>query len=76
MVVFAVVLPLYGNLWPGRGLVGKVVAFRLMHLAGRALCLLVPRAVDDPSEREWVDGEILAGLVLGWNFGDGHLHDE
>src|SRR5690606_25649442 len=53
------------------GLVGKVVAFRLMHLAGRALCRLVPRAVDDPHEYEWVDGELIAGLALGWNFGDG-----
>jgi hypothetical protein len=58
------------------GLVGKVIAFRLMHLAGRALCRLVPRAVEDPSQYEWVDGELVAGLVLGWNFGDGHLHDE
>ena len=22
----------------------------------------------------WADGELIAGLVLGWNFGDGHLH--
>lgn len=58
------------------GLISKVVAFRLMHLAGRALCRLVPRAVDDPSKYEWVDGELIAGLALGWNFGDGHLHDE
>lgn len=24
----------------------------------------------------WVDGEMLAGEVVGWNFGDGHLHHE
>ncbi len=23
-----------------------------------------------------MDGEIIAGQVLGWNFGDGHLHNE
>ena len=23
-----------------------------------------------------MDGELVAGLVLGWNFGDGHLHNE
>lgn len=57
-------------------LVGKVMGFRLMHLHGRALPLLVPRAVDDVRRYEWVDGEIVAGLALGWNFGDGHLHDE
>jgi len=25
---------------------------------------------------EYLDGELVAGLSLGWNFGDGHLHDE
>ncbi len=58
------------------GLVGKVMGFRLMHLHGRALPLLIPKAVDRLEDYEYVDGEIVAGLVLGWNFGDGHLHDE
>ena len=56
--------------------VGKVMAFRLMHLHGRALTLLVPRAVERFEEYEWIDGELVAGMVLGWNFGDGHLHRE
>ncbi len=58
------------------GLVGKVVGFRLMHLHGRALPLLVPRAVDRLQDYEWLDGELVAGLALGWNFGEGHLHQE
>ncbi len=58
------------------GVVGKVMAFRLMHLHGRILPGLLPRAVDRFEEYEWADGEIVAGLVLGWNFGDGHLHSE
>jgi hypothetical protein len=58
------------------GLVGKVMAFRLMHLHGRALPVLIPRAVSELRDYEYLDGEIVAGLVLGWNFGDGHLHDE
>lgn len=58
------------------GLVGKVVAFRLMHLHGRALPVLLPKAVDRLEDYQYVDGEIVAGLVLGWNFGDGHLHRE
>ena len=58
------------------GLVGKVMGFRLMHLHGRALPLLLPKAVERLEDYEWVDGEIVAGLVLGWNFGDGHLHNE
>lgn len=58
------------------GLLGKVMAFRLMHLHGRLLPRLVPRAVDRFEDYEWLDGEIVAGLALGWNFGDGHLHNE
>jgi hypothetical protein len=58
------------------GVTGKVVAFRLMHLHGRALPLLLPKAVDRIDDYQWVDGEVVAGMVLGWNFGDGHLHDE
>jgi Transmembrane protein of unknown function (DUF3556) len=60
----------------GLGLVGKVIAFRAMHLHGRAYPELVPRAVDRFEDYLWLDGELVAGLVLGWNFGDGHLHDE
>jgi hypothetical protein len=58
------------------GLAGRVMAFRLMHLHGRALTTLVPRAVDRLADYEWIDGEVVAGMVLGWNFGDGHLHSE
>jgi len=58
------------------GLVGKVMGFRLMHLHGRALPILVPRAVDRLEDYEWVDGELVAGMALGWNFGEGHLHQE
>ncbi|HVY10489.1 MAG TPA: DUF3556 domain-containing protein [Mycobacteriales bacterium] len=67
-------------------IVGRVQAFRAMHLHGRALNSLLPKAIadlDDPDVRtkgidafEVVDGEFIAGLVLGWNFGDGHLHHE
>ena len=58
------------------GLFGKVMGFRCMHLHGRALPVLLPKAVDRLQDYEYVDGEIVAGLALGWNFGDGHLHDE
>ncbi len=60
-----------------KALISKVVAFRLMHLHGRAVGLLLPKAIDGAlGDYEWVDGELVAGLVLGWNFGDGHLHNE
>jgi hypothetical protein len=55
-------------------LLSKVVAFRVMHLQGRALQLLLPKAVDDIDAYEWLDGELVAGVALGWNFGEGHLH--
>jgi hypothetical protein len=56
-------------------LMSKVPAFRAMHLHGRALQLLLPKAVDSMEAYTYTDGEIIAGLVLGYNFGDGHLHD-
>jgi hypothetical protein len=58
------------------GIVGKAMGFRLMHLHGRALPLLLPRAVDRADDYEWIEGELIAGMVLGWNFGEGHLHQE
>jgi hypothetical protein len=59
------------------GLVGKVMAFRLMHLQGRALPVLLPKALGGPlHEYEYQDGELIGGLALGWSFGDGHLHQE
>ena len=58
------------------GLLSKVMAFRLMHLHGRALPILVPRAVERLQNYHWLDGEVVAGMVIGWNFGEGHLHQE
>ncbi len=54
----------------------KVVAFRAMHLHGRAVRELALRAVPDVDAVEWIDGEVVAGMVVGWNFGEGHLHDD
>src|SRR5258708_16022522 len=60
----------------GVAIVGKVMGFRLMHLHGRALPELLPMAVDRFEDYQWADGEGVAALVLGWNFGEGHLHNE
>lgn len=54
----------------------RVIAFRLMHLPSRTLHDLLPKAVPNLNDYYWMDGEFLAGEVLGWNFGDGHLHHE
>ena len=57
----------------------KVNAFRAMHTHGRALNGLLPRALGgaaneaDYSVRE---GEMVARPLVGWNFGEGHLHNE
>lgn len=56
----------------------KGMAFRAMHSHGRALFGLVGKLVDPAREDDWIilDGELVAGVVLGWNFGEGHLHNE
>ena len=58
------------------GIVSMILGFRLMHLPGRLLNQLIPKAIDNIADYRWVDGEMLAGEVVGWNFGDGHLHHE
>jgi len=57
-------------------LMGKVGAFRSLHTHGRALLGLYAHAAGDHEERFVIDGEMVAGSAIGWNFGDGHLHDE
>lgn len=54
----------------------KVAAFRVMHTHGRALNGLLPRAIDDEADYRVREGEIVAGPLVGWNFGEGHLHNE
>jgi hypothetical protein len=49
---------------------------RFIHFEGRALLEALPAAVDDIDDYEWHDGEVHGGMVLGWNFGDGHLNGE
>ncbi|HET9676707.1 MAG TPA: DUF3556 domain-containing protein [Solirubrobacterales bacterium] len=53
----------------------KGLAFRSMHSHGRALNALTARAVDDIEDYDVREGELVAGVVLGYNFGDGHFHD-
>jgi hypothetical protein len=52
------------------------LAFRSMHSHGRALNGLTMRAVDDIEAYDVREGELIAGVVLGYNFGDGHFHDQ
>ncbi|BAV42014.1 DUF3556 domain-containing protein [Mycobacterium ulcerans] len=57
-------------------MVDKTAAFRAMHTHGRALNGLLPRAIGNEAEYKVREGEIVAGPLVGWNFGEGHLHNE
>jgi len=56
----------------------RFLAFRTMHLQGRVLGMLLEKATDGSPSQEYTytDGELVAGSVIGWNFGEGHLADE
>ena len=56
-------------------LLHKGLAFRSMHTHGRALVGLADRAVDDVENYDVREGETIAGIICGYNFGDGHFHD-
>lgn len=53
-------------------------AFRAMNTHGRALFTLAHRAMADQNEDDYVitDGERICSTAVGWNFGDGHMHNE
>ncbi|MDT5221185.1 MAG: hypothetical protein QOF15_3290 [Mycobacterium sp.] len=53
-------------------------AFRGMNTHGRALYTLVHRALAGYDEDDYnlCEGETLCAVALGWNFGDGHMHNE
>jgi hypothetical protein len=49
-----------------------------MNTHGRALFTLVERAMPAGHQDEYVvtEGERLCSTAVGWNFGDGHMHNE
>ena len=53
-------------------------AFRAMNTHGRALFTLANRAIPQGRAEEYtiVDGERICSTAVGWNFGDGHMHNE
>lgn len=57
-------------------LMDKAVAFRAMHSQGRALMSLLLRHTDDLDNYVLREGEMVCNVLVGWNFGDGHMHDE
>ncbi|GAB7146239.1 DUF3556 domain-containing protein [Mycobacterium riyadhense] len=53
-------------------------AFRAMNTHGRALFTLAHRAMAGHDEDDYIitDGERICSTAIGWNFGDGHMHNE
>lgn len=53
-------------------------AFRSFNTHGRAMFTLAHRAMAGHPESDYVltDGERICSTAIGWNFGDGHMHNE
>jgi hypothetical protein len=53
-------------------------AFRGFNTHGKALLTLVHRALAGRNEDDYIitEGERLCSTAIGWNFGDGHMHNE
>ncbi|WP_020109291.1 DUF3556 domain-containing protein [Nocardia sp. 348MFTsu5.1] len=54
----------------------KAVAWRTMHSQGRALISLMMRHTDSLENYVIREGEFVCTTLVGWQFGDAHLHDE
>ncbi|HNM85341.1 MAG TPA: DUF3556 domain-containing protein [Mycobacterium sp.] len=54
------------------------LAFRVMFANGRGLLTLLKRAIPVGREDDYaiLEGEQFCAYAIGWNFGDGHLHNE
>ncbi len=54
----------------------KAVAWRTMHSQGRGLMSLMMRHLDKLENYRIREGEFTCTTLVGWQFGDGHLHNE
>lgn len=54
------------------------LAFRTLHLQGRMLGKLLPKALGGNAFRDYLyaDGETVSASIVGWNFGEGHSSNE
>lgn len=60
---------------PARMMIDLFVAWRSMHSQGRGLISVLRNYLgDDLDRRDVWEGETGANVLLGWNFGDGHIH--
>ncbi|WP_445166630.1 DUF3556 domain-containing protein [Mycolicibacterium sp. Dal123E01] len=53
-------------------------AFRAFNTHGKAMFTLAHRAMAGENEDDYsvTDGERICSMAIGWNFGDGHMHNE
>ena len=54
----------------------KSIAWRTMHSQGRGLFSLLLTHLPDIDSRTVREGEFVCNSLIGFNFGDGHLHNE
>ena len=68
----------YGNKEAAQVLLYMGYAFRAFNTHGRAMFTLAHRAMAGQNEDDYVltDGERICSMAVGWNFGDGHMHNE
>ncbi len=52
------------------------VAWRMLNTHARGLLSLMLCHLDDPENYEVREAEFVCSALVGWQFGDGHLHDE
>ena len=52
------------------------VAWRMLNTHARGLLSVMLRHLDDPENYELREAEFVCSALVGWQFGDGHLHDE
>jgi uncharacterized membrane protein YkgB len=54
----------------------QILGWRSMHSQGRGLFSVLLKNLPDIDERSVREGEIVCNTLVGFNFGDGHLHNE
>lgn len=54
----------------------RSLAWRALHSQGRGLLSVMLTRLDDPERYALREAELGCSTFTGWNFGDGHLHDE
>jgi hypothetical protein len=65
----------YEPLW-SEILTQHIIAWRAMHSQGRGLYSVLLKNLPDIDSRTVREGEMACNSLIGFNFGDGHLHDE